>query len=53
MPGEMKTQLLDTVKKMREHQYDFRTTPALFRWQYPEEPKVLFEMLISEEEEKV
>jgi hypothetical protein len=45
---EMKETILNTVNKLREEGIDFSETPALFTWQYEEEPNLEFQMLITE-----
>jgi hypothetical protein len=44
---DMKSKLLDTVSKLKDQGVDFAATPPLFTWTYPEEPEVLFELLIT------
>ena len=44
----MKKELLRIIKELRKEKFNFKETPPLFRWSYPEEPTVLFELLITE-----
>lgn len=39
--------LLETVAKLKEEGVDFAATPPLFNWSYPEQPDVLFQLLIT------
>jgi hypothetical protein len=49
----MKEELLNTVKELRSKEIQLNDTPALFRWSYPEEPEILFELLISKTGEQL
>lgn len=44
----MKEQLLNTVVRLREEGVNLGETPPLFKWSYPEEPNIQFQMLILE-----
>ena len=45
---KMKKKLMETLFHLRERKVNLQETPALFQWAYPEEPNILFEMLIKE-----
>ena len=42
----MKEKLLETLKGLQEEEIDLGETPALFKWSYPEEPYIEFQLLI-------
>jgi len=43
----MKENLLLTVDKLKEGGINISETPPLFKWSYPEEPAVEFQLLIT------
>jgi hypothetical protein len=45
---KMKKKLMETLFHLRERKVNLAETPALFQWQYEEEPNIFFEMLIKE-----
>ena len=45
---KMKKKLMETLFHLRERKVNLQETPALFQWQYEEEPNIFFEMLIKE-----
>lgn len=45
----MKKYLLNTIKKMEEDGYDFKESPAIFRWSYEERPDISFDLLIQKD----
>lgn len=44
----MKEKLLETVKYLRQDDIDLEGTPVIFKWVYPEEPHIEFQLLIKE-----
>lgn len=39
--------LLETVQQLRNNNVDLAETPALFIWEYEEEPDIVFQLLIG------
>lgn len=48
----VKEHLLNTVAKLKEQGVDFDETPPLFTWTYPEEPDIVFQLLITNRNER-
>jgi len=48
----MKEKLLETVSYLRADEIDLEETPVIFKWVYPEEPHIEFQLLIKELDEK-
>jgi len=44
----MKENLLGTVGALREDEINLEETPVVFRWSYPEEPHIEFQLMITE-----
>lgn len=44
----MKEKLLETVQELRNRDINFKEQPVLFRWSYPEEEDILFQLMISD-----
>lgn len=44
----MKEKLLETVAYLRDDEINLEETPAIFKWSYPEEPHIEFQLLIKE-----
>ena len=44
----MKEDLIQFIKMFKEKGVNFKETPPLFRWSYPEYPELLLELLITE-----
>lgn len=42
----MKTHLLNTVGQLKQAGINIEETPPLFKWSYPEEPTLEFQLLI-------
>ena len=42
----MQEQLLELVKGMRKDGFDFLNDAAVFKWQYEEEPEIIFELAV-------
>lgn len=46
----MKEKLLETVAYLREDEINLEETPVIFKWNYPEEPHIQFQLMIKETE---
>lgn len=44
----MQKKLMKALDDIREQEIDLKETPVLFRWTYPEEPWIEFELMIRE-----
>ena len=44
----MKKDLLQFIEMFKNQGVDFKNTPPLFRWSYPEHPELMIELLIVE-----